>query len=176
MKSVETGGVSAKELAFGDLERELTVTRRVLEVVPEEKFSWKPHEKSMTLQRMAHHVAQMPEWMTLTLAKDELDFADTPKPTLPATKAELLAVYDRYVEELRHAIATFDMARMGGTWTIRQGEQVITSQPRLKSFRVWCVNHLVHHRGQLTMFLRMLDVKVPAVYFNSADYPEMVFE
>jgi uncharacterized damage-inducible protein DinB len=176
MASNGTGGISAKELAFSDVERELKVTRRVLEAVPEDKFSWKPHEKSMTLLRMAHHVAQIPEWMVSTLGKDELDFATMPMPKPPATKAELLALFDGYVEQLRKTIAEFDMARMAGTWTIRQGAKVITTQPRLLCYRVWCMNHLVHHRGQLCLFLRLLNVAVPAVYFNSADYPEMVFE
>ena len=176
MSSGGTGGISAKELAFWDVERELRITRRVLAAVPEDKFAWKPHEKSMTLQRLSHHVAQLPEWITMTLARDELDFASMPMPKPPATKAELLAVFDGYVEELRKTIAEFDMARMAGMWTIRQGPKVITTQPRLLCFRVWSLNHLVHHRGQLCMFLRLLNVPVPAMYFNSADFPEMVFE
>lgn len=171
-----TAGPGAKELAFSDVERELRVTRRVLEAVPEEKFAWKPHEKSMTLQRMAHHVAQIPEWATQTLALDELDFASMPMPKPPETKAELLELFDRNAAELRKTIAEFDMARMAGTWTIRQGAKVITTQPRLLCFRVWSLNHMVHHRGQLCMFLRLLNVPAPTVYFNSADWPEMVFE
>lgn len=176
MSSHGTAAISPKELAFSDVDRELRITRRVLKAVPENKFTWKPHEKSMTLQRLAHHVAQLPEWMTMTLATDELDFATLPMPKPPATKAELLAIFDRHVAGLQQAIAEFDMARMAGTWTIRQGPQVITTQPRLLCFRVWSLNHLVHHRGQLCMFLRLLNVPVPAVYFNSADAPEMVFE
>ena len=176
MSSNGTTVVSPKELVFSDVERELRVTRRVLEAVPEEKFAWKPHEKSMTLQRLAHHVAQLPEWITMTLARDELDFASMPMPKPPATKAELLALFDRYVAELRQTIAEFDMARMAGTWTIRQGPKVITTQPRLLCYRVWSLNHLVHHRGQLCLFLRLLNVPVPAVYFNSTDEPEWKFE
>ena len=176
MSNNGSAAASTKELAFYDVDREMRLTRRVLEAVPEEKFAWKPTEKSMTLQRMAHHVAQIPEWVTHTLAHDELDFATMPPPQIPATKAELLALFDKNVAEMKGTIATFDIARMSGTWTIRQGPQVITSQPRLLCYRVWCMNHLVHHRGQLTMFLRLLGVAVPAVYFNSADYPEMVFE
>jgi hypothetical protein len=78
---------------------------------------------------------------------------------------------------MQEAIAAFDMARMGLNWTLRQGPQVLASKPRLHCYRVWCMNHLVHHRGQLTMFLRLLGVPVPTVYFNSADKPdEFVFD
>ena len=176
MTTTKPMGVSSKDLAFGDVDREMRVTRRVLEAVPEEKFAWKPTEKSMTLQKMAHHVAQMPEWMVLTLAQDDLDFANTPKPILPESRKQLLEFFDKQVAELQKVIATYDMVRLAGTWTIRQGQQVITSQPRLLAFRVWCMNHLIHHRGQLCMFLRLLNVPVPPVYFNSADKPEMTFE
>ena len=172
----DRGSFSPKELAFYDIEREMRVTRKVLEAVPEEKFAWKPHEKSMTLQRMAHHVAQMPEWITMTLGMDEMDFASVPMPKPPENKAELLTQFDKAVAQMRQVIAGFDMARMNGTWTIRQGPEIITARPRIECFRMWCMNHLIHHRGQLCMFLRLLNVPVPAVYFNSADFPEMVFE
>ena len=171
------GTLSAKTLAFDDVEREMAITRTVLEAVPEDKFQWKPTDKSMTLHRLAYHVAQMPEWIVHTLGMDELDFATMPRPAIPATKAELLAFFDRKVAEMRQVIASFDMARMSANWTIRQGPQVLASKPRLLCYRVWCMNHLMHHRGQLTMFLRLLNVPVPAVYFNSADKPDdWIFE
>jgi len=167
-----TNGISQKDLAFGDVERELNVTRAVLEAVPEEKFQWKPTEKSWPLQRMAHHVAQIPEWIVHTLALDELDFATMPRPSIPATKADLLALFDKNAAEVRKVIANFDMARMAVNWTIREGPKVIVSKQRLFAYRVWCMNHLIHHRGQLSMFLRLLGVPVPTIYFNSADKPE----
>ena len=169
--------VTDRDLAFGDLERELQATRKVLEAVPEEKFGWKPTEKSWPLQKMAYHVAQIPEWIAHTLGKDELDFATMPRPTPSETKAELLEFFDKNVAEVRKIVVGYDLARLSGNWTIRQGPKVIVSKQRLFCYRVWCMNHLIHHRGQLTMFLRLLGVPVPTVYFNSADRPnEFVFD
>jgi uncharacterized damage-inducible protein DinB len=166
-----------KDAVFSDLERELAVSRRVLEALPPERFGWKPHARSMSLGRLAWHVADMPEWMRVTLAQDELDAANAPRPPAELkSREELLARWDRNAAGLREAVARFDPAKLDGTWTMRNGEQVFVSRPRSLVYRVWSVNHLIHHRGQLCVYLRLLDLPVPTVYFNTSDNPEWVFE
>ncbi len=167
----------SQEVAFGDLERELATTRRVLERLPEAHYEWKPHEKSMSLGRLALHVASLPDWIVGTIAADELDAASAPSP--PSTlgsRAELLDRYDAAVAKARLAIENFDMSRWMEPWTMRNGETVIVTRPRGMVYRVWCLNHLIHHRAQLCLYLRLLNVPVPTVYFNTADDPTWVFE
>lgn len=167
---------SLKEAVFGDLERELAVTRSVLERVPMEQFGWRPHEKSMTLGQLALHVAYLPDWATVTLAADELDVSTAPRPPAELRgREELLTHFDRHAAALREAVARFDMAAWDRPWSLRNGEQVLVTRPRSLVYRVWCVNHLIHHRGQLCLYLRLLNVPVPTVYFNTADDPTWVF-
>jgi|SRR5579859_2939437 len=166
-----------KTAVFGDLERELEVTRKALAAAPEGQQAWKPHEKSMSLERLALHVATLPGWCRATLAADELDFASAPRsPGSYKDVAELLGVFDKEAVGLREVVANFDMKNWEKDWTMRNGEQVIVTKPRPFVWRVWCVNHMVHHRGQLALYLRLLNVAVPTIYFNTADKPEMVFE
>ncbi len=166
-----------KDIAFGDLQRELAVMRRVLERLPEEHFAWKPHEKSMHLGRLAMHVATLPQWMLTTIQQDALDMSSPPQMRMePNDKADLLRTFDHHVEELNRAMADLDDATLAKTWSLKQGEKTLHSDTKAKILRVWCVNHMVHHRGQLCLYLRMLNVPVPAVYFNSTDEPEWKFE
>jgi len=166
-----------KHSFFVDLDRELAVTRNVLAALPERHFAWKPHEQSMPLIQLATHVAQLPEWLRDTLAHDALDVARAPRPPQNlATVAELLAYFDRNAAAVREAVAELDPAKLKQTWTMRQGDHVIVSRPRDFVARAWCLNHLVHHRGQLCLYLRLLDAPVPTVYFNTADDPAMKFE
>jgi uncharacterized damage-inducible protein DinB len=168
---------SLKEIVYGDLERELKVTRTVLERLPAEHYGWKPHEKSMTLARLALHVADIPDWMRVTLAQDDLDMGSAPRPPAELKdSAELLGRFDKNVVALRDAVAKFDIANLNKPWTMRNGEEVIVSRPRATVYRVWCMNHMIHHRAQLCLYLRLLNVPVPTVYFNTADDPSWVFE
>jgi uncharacterized damage-inducible protein DinB len=168
---------SIKDVAFGDLERELKVTRKVLERLPEKHFNWKPHEKSMHLSRLAMHVATLPQWMVTTLTQDELDFANPPQIRTDATNhADLLQEFDKHAAEVKVALARTDDTTLQRPWRVRQKEKVLHSNTKAAILRVWCLNHMVHHRAQLCLYLRLLNVPVPAVYFNSADEPEWMFE
>ena len=168
---------SLNEIIFGDLERELAVTRKVLQRLPEEKFAWKPHEKSMNLGRLAMHVATLPQWARGAIADEGLDMATAPRPrTDPSDRKDLLETFDQSAAALREAVGRFDAAAIGNPWTVRNGQHVMTTQPRSFVYRVWCLNHMIHHRGQLCLYLRLLNVPVPTVYFNSADDPTWVFE
>lgn len=159
-----------KQAVFGDLEHELASTRRVLERVPEERFGWQPHEKSMSLGALATHVANLAFWQVGILRDEEYDLAASPAPRdVPPTRAELLATWDRNVEELRRAVEECRDADLGADWTLRSGDHVIFTLPRGAVLRNMGISHMIHHRGQLTVYLRLLDVPVPGVYGPSAD-------
>ncbi|MCE9545937.1 MAG: DinB family protein [Planctomycetia bacterium] len=161
---------------FADVDRELAVTRRVLERLPEEKFAWQPHEKSMSLGRLAFHVATLPKWLVMTITADELDMASPPSLGDPqTTSAGLLRVFDENAAAAKAALAGANDAELQKPWTLRRGEHVLHQGAKGTIVRLWTVNHLVHHRGQLCLYLRLMNVPVPAVYFNSADEPEWVF-
>jgi uncharacterized damage-inducible protein DinB len=164
------------QLAFGDLDREIAVTRKVLERLPEEKFSWKPHEKSMSLGNLSMHVANLLQWMLDTIKADELDMATIEPPrSTPKDLADVLQTFDKNAAAVKEALARMDNASLSRTWTLRNGATVLHQQPRVQILRIWCLNHMIHHRAQLCVLLRLLNVPVPAVYFNSADEPEWVF-
>jgi uncharacterized damage-inducible protein DinB len=167
---------SLKDVIFSDLERELTVTRTVLDRLPEAHYEWKPHEKSMSLGRLATHVADMPDWIRGTLAADELDAANAPRSPAQINKSQLLERFDKNVAAMRQAVANFDMAKWDRPWTMRQGDHIIVTKPRPIVYRIWCINHMIHHRAQLALYLRLLNVPVPTIYFNTADDPQFVFE
>src|ERR1700683_3861164 len=121
--------LSDHDLVFGDLDRELEVTRTVLERLPEEKFGWTPHEKSMKLGRLAMHVATIPEWALITLNDSGLDMAAGKRPrTEPNDKKDLLETFDKAAKDLREAVKKFDAGTIGDAWTIRNGAQVMASK------------------------------------------------
>lgn len=161
---------SLKKAILGDLDQEVANTRRVLERVPDEHFAWKPHEKSMTLGALSAHLENILFWQQRILEHHEFDLAATPPPrTIPETRDELLRAFDERKAALDEAVARADDASLGATWTLRRGDQVIFARPRAAVLRGMGINHMVHHRGQLTVYLRLLDVPVPATYGPSAD-------
>jgi uncharacterized damage-inducible protein DinB len=165
-----------KSLGFADVERELTVTRRVLERLPADKFGWQPHAKSMTIGRLAMHVANLPRWLADTFDRDEFDMASPPQMrNEPRDLADVLQTFDENAAAVKSALARTDDASLAREWTLRQGDKVLFREPKALVARRWCLSHLIHHRAQLCVYLRLHDVPVPAVYFNSADEPEWVF-
>jgi len=155
---------------LGELDREAARTKRVLEQVPAGRDDWKPHEKSMALGRLAGMIATMPGWATFIVKQDELDL--TPPGggqfTLPSRK-ELVAALDKSVADARVALQSVDdNLLMTTNWRLRAGGQVVSDSPRHVALRDM-FNHLSHHRGQLTVYLRLLGATVPAVYGPSAD-------
>lgn len=158
------------QVSLGDLAHELATTRRVLERVPDEHWDWKPHAKSMTLGQLAGHVANLLNWGIHTMSETGVDFAAPPAvPPRPADRAGLLAAFDAGAERVRAGVEGADDEALGAPYTMRRGEQVITSMPRAAMLRGWILSHIIHHRGQLTVYLRLLDVPVPSVYGPSAD-------
>lgn len=161
---------------LAEFDREMKVTRAVLERLPDDRMDWSPHPKSMTLQKLASHVATMPDWILVTFQADGLDFASAKPPPNYTTRAQMLEGFDRTVAASRQAMAALPLEQWHATWTVRQGPQVIHAAPKYKIYRVWDLNHLIHHRGQLNLYLRLLNVPVATIYFNSADEPEWKFD
>lgn len=152
-----------------EFDHETTVTRKLLERVPEDRFDWKPHAKSMTLGQLASHVATVPGWGEVTLSLAELDVAGGTAPTAPAARAELLAAYDNNVQKTRARLTSTSDAELMQPWALKREGRTIFSMPKAAVWRSFVVNHLIHHRGQLSVYLRLLDVPVPSMYGPSAD-------
>jgi len=164
------GATSAGQLLYGDLAHELAATRRVLERVPDGKSDWKPHGKSMSLGRLATHVAEVPKFALSIIENDGMDLASRDyKPSALPTTAEILALFDQGARQWQEAVAAADFAALARPWTLRRGDKVIMSQPKAALVRGMGINHLVHHRSQLGVYLRLLDVPVPGLYGPSAD-------
>jgi uncharacterized damage-inducible protein DinB len=153
-----------------ELQQEARVTRKMLERLPAEEFDWKPHEKSMTLGGLAVHVAEMTGWITETVNSDALDFAAMDyKPLKPQTTAEVLEYYEGEIGKAINALQTASDEHLMQNWTLKNGETVFFTMPRVQVLRGMCLNNIVHHRGQLSVYMRMKDVPVPAIYGPSAD-------
>ncbi len=152
-----------------EFDQEMDNTRRVLERIPGGSMDFRPHARSWTLRELAGHVANIPTWARITLDTTELDFAQPfPRPRLD-TPADILALFDGERTLSRAALekATDDDLRV--PWTLRAGEQVLFTMPRGAVLRTFVMNHIIHHRAQLTVYLRLLDVPVPGMYGPSAD-------
>ena len=156
--------------AFADLDLELETTRRVLDRVPADQFDWQPHEKSMTLGALAKHIASLPRMAVATVGTDGLDLSAPRPPTAPVqTHDDLLAAWDRNTALLREALADASDDHLAEMWTLSHGEHTVSSDPRHVVIRRWALSHIAHHRGQMTVYLRLLDVPVPSVYGPTAD-------
>lgn len=161
---------SPKHLAAGDLDDELTRTRRLLERVPEEYLGWKPHGRSWSLGALAMHLANLPLWQTAILRRDEFDMAGLPPPgPEPSTCAAILDAFDEHAAALRQAFDELNDSALTAPWTLRRGDEVLLQRPRAAMLRSIGISHMIHHRGQLTVYLRLLDVPLPAIYGPTAD-------
>ena len=157
--------------SLGDLEHEIANSRRVLERYPEGKDDFSPHPKSWPIHKLANHVASLVSWGPYTISTTVLDFAkDSPQqPERQNTAAGLVSVLDGEWAKFKEALAGTTDEAMLETWTLRNGEDVILSMPRIAVLRGIVVNHMIHHRAQLTIYYRLLDVPVPGLYGPSAD-------
>ena len=161
--------MAIKDSLMQEWEHEIISTRRLLQAVPFEKADWKPHEKSMTLKRLATHVAEIPNWLTVTLATDELDFSHGYTAHNPASKEELLAIFEKCAAESTEQLKIATDENFRKDWTLRNAETIYFTMPKTAVARSFVMNHLYHHRGQLTVYLRLLEVPVPGLYGPSAD-------
>jgi uncharacterized damage-inducible protein DinB len=161
--------VSAPSLAIPleEFDHEMATTRRLLERVPFEKAEWKPHAKSFALGHLAQLVAGIPSWMTRTLREPFIDLSRGPGYSFQKTE-DLLATFDRNVEGARQALESVTGAALDEPWSLKMGEKVLMTSPRGPTVRGH-LNHLIHHRGQLTVYLRLVDVPLPSIYGPTAD-------
>ena len=155
-----------------EMEQESQTTRKMLSRVPDDKFDWQPHAKSMTVRRLATHIAELPSWVTMTLTTSELDFADNEyKPTLINNKKELLAHFEQSLADGKAHLAEAEEPELDKDWTLRNGEQIFSVTSKAEVLRMtYC--QIVHHRAQLGVYLRLLDVPIPGSYGPSADEPD----
>jgi uncharacterized damage-inducible protein DinB len=165
--------MSLKDAALSDLEQELTTTRRMLERVPDGRMAWKPHEKSMTLGRLSMHLAELPASAQRVLTTDSFHFLAPGQPP-PArreatTVAEALETFDANVALLRAALDSVDDATLQKPWTLLRAGQEVSTDPKLTALRRRGISHMIHHRAQLGVYLRLLDIPIPGSYGPSAD-------
>ena len=161
--------MTINETFIGELRQEAATTRKVLERIPAEKFDWKPHEKSMTMGRLATHVADIFGWFSATLETDELDFALGYEEPKPATSEELVDIFDKNVAAAIETLKNTSDETFGRNWKLRNGEQIFLDMPKAGVVRGMVMNHILHHRGQLSVYLRLNDIPVPGLYGPSAD-------
>ncbi|MEO6192135.1 MAG: DinB family protein [Thermoanaerobaculia bacterium] len=156
-----------------EFDQEMAGTRRVLERMPAEKFTWQPHPKSFALGKLATHVARLSSWATMTLATDEFDVSQPQEVPKVNSTQELLALFDKTSGEAREAIAKASDEEWFKPWSLRNGDHVVFTMPRIAVLRAMVMNHIIHHRAQLTVYLRLNDIPVPALYGPSADEGNM---
>ncbi len=157
---------------IAELEMEAKSTRKILERVPIEKSDWKPHEKSMTLGRLSSHVAEISGWVSSTLDADELDFTKIDyKPVIAGSNKELLEIFEKNHSKAIESLKKAKDEEFFKNWTLRNGEKVYLTMPKIAVLRSFAYSHQIHHRGQLSVFLRLLNVPLPGIYGPTADEP-----
>jgi uncharacterized damage-inducible protein DinB len=161
--------MTISEMLLPEFDQEMANTRKILDCVPEDKFAWKPHAKSMSLARLASHVAELPNWTVYTIDQDKLELTPGMKPFIAETKAELMEAIDKNILAAREAIAGASDEHLGKIWTFIYSGHTVFAMPRTTVLRNMVMSHLIHHRGQLSVYLRLLDVAIPGMYGPSAD-------
>lgn len=161
------------DMFLPEFDQEMTTARKTLERIPEDNLGWKPHEKSMTLGRLAGHVAELAGWAVPALTQDSLDLAPPGQPpmqpTIATSRKQVLEIFDKNREESRRAIAGASNEEFVKNWALLRGGQTIMTMPKIAVLRSFCMNHIIHHRAQLGVYLRLNNIPVPSVYGPSAD-------
>ena len=175
-----TAAATSNNLAsalIAEMELEGAVARKCLERVPAEKFDWKPHEKSMTMGGLATHLAEIPMWAEMTITRDEIDVAPPGGPAYETPKlksaGEVLAMFDKHLAAARTALKDMKDEDLMKPWTLKSGGKALLTMPKAAVLRGFVLNHNVHHRAQMGVYLRLNDIAVPAIYGPSADEGQM---
>ena len=164
--------MAIKDALLPEYDHEMATTRRLLERVPEQQFAWKPHEKSMSLGQLAGHIANLPFWAGPILSAESFDLDDLPPDTgtrLAVSRDALVREFDEKVAATRKLIAAAADPEMLVRWTLKRGGAEMFSMPRIAALRAFVMNHSIHHRGQLSVYLRLQDVPLPSMYGPTAD-------
>ncbi len=169
----EERNMTIGQMMLGEFDQEMQNTRKTLERIPEDKWNWKPHDKSGTVGWLAGHIAMMPGWAAMTLQTENFDYAPVDGPSYQPPKIEnkqdLLAEFDKNVAQTRAALANVSDAEIMKDWTLLGGGKPVFTMPRAACIRGMVMNHLIHHRGQLLVYYRLVGVPVPGLYGPSAD-------
>jgi len=161
--------MSMIKMFLKELEQEAQTTRKMLSRIPDDKYDWQPHPKSMTIKRLAAHIAELPGWITMALTTDELDFANNPYESFQATNtAGLLEYFEKTYEDGKAHLEKAKEAQLSEDWTLRNGDEIYSTESKAEVIRM-SFNQIVHHRAQLGVCLRLLDVPIPGSYGPSAD-------
>ena len=153
----------------GELQHESGNTLKLLERLPEDKFLWKPHEKSMPLGRLATHIAEIPHWVTVILSDDKYDIGKGFLRGNPPTKHEVLDIFNQYLTEARSSLANASDEMLNANWSMFRNGEFQFGFPKKVGIRNIVLNHIIHHRAQLGVYLRLLDIPIPGMYGPSAD-------
>ena len=151
-----------------EIDQEAQTTKRVLDRIPEDKFAWKPHPKSFSLGQLALHIASLPGSVTAAAVPDSMEAPNFSQPE-PQSRQEVLDTFSKSLESAKDTLKKMDDARLMSMWSLTKNGKVLMSVPRIGFIRSILMNHNYHHRGQLSVYLRMLDVPVPSIYGPSAD-------
>lgn len=151
------------------LDDEAVTTRKMLSIVPNDNYDWKPHPKSMTIRSLATHIAELPTWIPMTLTTSELDFATSPyKPQVINHTTELIIYFEKCLKDARTALDSAKDDQLSESWTLRNGKEIYSVSPKSEILRM-VFSQIIHHRAQLGVYLRLLDVPIPGSYGPSAD-------
>lgn len=161
------------QMLLPEFDHEMANTRKMLERVPDGRFNYKPHEKSMTLGRLAAHTCEIPSYATATLRLERMDFTGEEKQFSPATRKDLLEAFDKHVAEAREMLAKASDEDLAKIWTLTYKGQQIFAMPRAAVLRSMVMSHLIHHRSQLGVYLRLNNIEIPGMYGPSADEMNM---
>ena len=169
--------MAIKEMLLPEFDQEMATTRRLLERVPEDKPEWRPHAKSMTLARLAGHVSELPAWATMTLTQDSIDLhppgGSSLAPAVMTSRQELLKSFDGNVKAAREALAGAQDPDFMKPWSLLSGGKTLFTLPRVAVLRGFVLSHLIHHRAQLGVYLRINDIPLPQSYGPTADETAM---
>jgi len=165
--------MAIREAMLPEFEQEMATTRKVLERIPADKLDWQPHNKSWPMGDLATHLCNLPEWVGITLKQDSFDLAppggEPPRAKPVESHAEILTRFDQAVTAARALLAEAGDEQLRQPWTLLRGGQALFTLPRVAVLRGFVLNHMIHHRGQLSVYLRLNDVPVPSIYGPSAD-------
>jgi uncharacterized damage-inducible protein DinB len=152
-----------------EFDHEMGTTRKLLERLPDEQLGWKPHERSMSLGRLATHIAEIPTWGDRILCHDEVNLTGAYQPRTEQSRAAILAIFENAIAQARKTLASKSDGELMAMWTFKREGKTLSTMPKVAVLRSMMFNHLVHHRGQLSVYLRMHNVPLPAMYGPSAD-------
>jgi uncharacterized damage-inducible protein DinB len=164
--------MAIKDALLPEFDHEMGTTRRLLERVPEADFTWKPHDKSFSLGQLASHIANIPHWVDAACDTAIFDLAaigEDVRPKVPPSTAYLVDAFDKNVKSARQKLADQTDAGLLSMWTLKQGEHEVFTMPKASVLRSFVMNHIIHHRGQLSVYLRLRNVPLPSMYGPTAD-------